>query len=313
MSERYFEVKGTRIWLAEPVDPTGLLRGEVVGREREIEMILTAWTVCRNRAARERQAPLLLGEAGVGKNTIVYETARLTGRELYILNGHETVQSCDLLLTPLPPQRERAERFEFKASALLTAMYCGGIAFIDEIGKLRPAALAPLSSLLDGRRYIDDNTLLLQHFHARSGFRLIAATNCEDMWTERFGAYLRGRLQPEIHVAPLNADHVETIIAQHREADGRNQRDLVRRWWKNWRKLSPRTLPVPRDVISILELAERLAARERLATEGNHYGLELDDGVDIECTHLDAAFQGFQSERESTEEVQTDAYLEELY
>jgi MoxR-like ATPase len=291
MAKQPIELDGTEIRLAEPVDPCALIDGEVIGRERIFDTILTAWTSCRGRVPREAQAPLLIGPSGAGKNTIVYEIARRTGRELYILNGHDDVQPGDLTVAPMPPSEHSPDRVELRASALLTAMCRGGIGFIDEIGKLRSAALAPLAPLLDGRRYLDDNTLLLRHLQAHPEFRLIAATNPEDMWTERYDDYLRGRLRPEIRVGHVNAEQVEEIVEGRFSLDPERDAALLERFWRLWWSHDSDSLPGARVAVEVFATAERIAARERLASAGECHALTFEESVVIEPRHLERSFR----------------------
>ncbi|MFO7614738.1 MAG: AAA family ATPase [Bacteroidales bacterium] len=134
-----------------PYRPKAYGAAELVAREPEMRSITAAWMAGPGTLP---MSPLLLGEPGVGKNRIVYELARQTGKDLYIFQGHEDVTAEDLACAVRfsdNPDR----KMDYVLSPLVTAMALGQICFIDEIAKIRPRALALLVSVLDERRYID--------------------------------------------------------------------------------------------------------------------------------------------------------------
>ena len=73
------------------------------------------------------------------------------------MQGHEDVTAEDLASSVR--FRDSGSGMEYVVSPLVTAMERGAICFIDEIGKIRPRALALLVSVLDERRYIDSTLL----------------------------------------------------------------------------------------------------------------------------------------------------------
>lgn len=136
----------------------------LIGRTQECRMVLAAWMA---QPSLPPLAPLLVGEPGMGKNRLIYELARATGKPLYVLQGHEDVTAEDLVCA-VRFSDEADKRMDYILSPLATAMLRGGICFIDEVGKLRAKALAPLASVLDERRYLD-STLLGERIHAHPG------------------------------------------------------------------------------------------------------------------------------------------------
>ena len=60
---------------------------ELVGNEAVLRTVLGAW---QHQPGMPPMAPLLVGPPGVGKNHIVYELARLTGKRLWIFRAMRT-------------------------------------------------------------------------------------------------------------------------------------------------------------------------------------------------------------------------------
>jgi MoxR-like ATPase len=205
-------------------------------------------------------SPLLTGEPGVGKNRIVYEVARRTGKKLYIFQGHEDVTAEDLACAVR--FRDDGPGMEYIASPLLTAMAEGGICFIDEIAKIRPRALALLVSVLDERRYID-STLLGERLPAKQGFRFIAATNTADL--SNFPEFLRSRMRPVISVGNADEKEIQAILEAHHPRLQEQIKPLIATFWDKWRGTygdGEKANPTPRDAINIFNLALSLADAE---------------------------------------------------
>ena len=175
MSQQEIVMGGKSVLVSQPYAPDRSCLPEFVGRDEELKLIAAAWMGGRHSLPL---SPLLLGDPGVGKNRLVYELARLTGRNLYIFQGHEDVTAEDLACA-VRFSDNPDKKMDYILSPLVAAMHMGGIYFIDEIGKIRPRALALLVSVLDERRYID-STLLGERVYADRNFRFIAATNTTD-------------------------------------------------------------------------------------------------------------------------------------
>jgi MoxR-like ATPase len=256
MSMISLEVGSKQVGVSLPYRPAEGDGDELVGREAECRAALAAWLP---QPGFPPMAPILVGEPGVGKNRIVYELARLSGKELYVLQGHEDITAEDLACT-VRFSDDPARKMDYLLSPLATAMLKGGIAFIDEIGKLRPRALAPLSSVLDDRRYLD-STLLGERIHAHPGFRLIAATNAVDLEGEGMPDFVQSRLRPRIDVGYPNREMVKRIV-QRRFPRLSREDGLVRRFWKLWDQHRGDALPSPRDTLYVFGMAINLADYE---------------------------------------------------
>ena len=256
-----------------------------VGREAELNMILASWL---QNDQSVPLAPLLLGPPGVGKNRIVYECARMCGKELYILQGHEDVTAEDFACT-VRFSDDPGRKLDYVLSALVTAMVRGGICLVDEIGKVRPRALAPLVSVLDERRYVD-STLLGERVHAHPGFRFIAATNNSDFEAHTLPDFIRSRLRPVIEVGYPSREEIQEIVRTRLPRLGENTEPLLHSFWKLWRNRHGDRLPAPRDVVYVFGLALNLADFE--AAKG-HDGQDTPAPVfgQVEDRHLERSFR----------------------
>jgi len=284
MSDRIHHINGKSILLHEPYCASNPFDGELVGRDQELRLIHSAWL---SRAGRPPYAPLLIGEPGVGKNRIVYELARTFDQELYILQGHEDVTADDLACVARPSDDPK-RKIDYILSPLGTAMIRGGICFIDEVGKLRARALAPLASVLDDRRYLD-STLLGERIHAHEKFRFVAATNSSDMVADMLPDFILKRMRPVVRIGPASRQELQTIIAQHYDhaaGDG----EVLTRFWDLWRRHKPDALPSPRDAINIFGIAANFAAAEHFPSPGILQVTGSDPNVGVEPRHLEAVF-----------------------
>lgn len=232
---------------------------DLVGRTSELELITAAWMAGEGQLPL---APLLLGEPGVGKNRVIYEIARRTGKELYIFQGHEDVTAEDLACA-VRFSDDPDRKMDYVASPLVSAMLRGGICFIDEIAKIRPRALALLVSVLDERRYID-STLLGERIKAAPGFRFIAATNTADLEGNAMPEFLRSRMRPLIPVGYPDRKEIDAIVTAMHPRLGSDAAGLLDVFWLEWERHGPKTPPTPRDAIYAFNLALSLADCEAI-------------------------------------------------
>ncbi len=251
-------------------------------------MVLAAWIA---QPGFPRLSPLLVGDAGVGKNRLVYEIARYTGKELFILQGHEDVTAEDLICAVRfsdDPQR----KMDYVLSPLATAMLRGGICFIDEIGKLRARALAPLASVLDERRYLD-SVLLGERIVAHRGFAFIAATNTSDLIGDALPAFIASRLRPTIEIGHPSRAEIDQIVKQRFpriERRASHGDKLLSRFWQLWRDQRGDSPPSPRDTLYQFGLMLNLADFEG-AEPGQTFGDTPEATNAPELRHIEAAFE----------------------
>lgn len=161
-------IQNQAIYLAEPEK---IPKCNFIGREEELALCRAAWGVEEtfNELRSDNANPMhfrLQGPPGMGKNEIVYQLARQLKVDLYLIQGHEelTPEDLSLLLVPEVLPEVQDEDYEYtyssltplilRASPLATAIHEGALFFFDEINRVPERALSPLSSVLDGRKYI---------------------------------------------------------------------------------------------------------------------------------------------------------------
>jgi MoxR-like ATPase len=281
------------VYQSEPFNPRKEFMGGFVGRTHEQRLITAAWIAGQNHLP---MSPLLIGDPGVGKNRLVYEMARQTGQELYIFQGHEDVTAEDLACSVRFSDHSNTV-MDYILSPLVTAMKRGGICFIDEIGKIRPRALALLVSVLDERRYID-STLLGERIFADKAFRFIAATNSADV--NLLPEFILSRMKPVIKVDYPNSVEIDEVIkAQYKGMNGEIL-NLLEVFWRLWRDKSSSHFNLStRDAINVFSLASNLAAMDASrremhadASKASEFVIMPLDGeyMEIKPIHLESAF-----------------------
>ncbi len=246
----------TPVWLSEPYRPAPGVFPEMVGRESEMRLVTAAWI---GSAGHLPMSPLLVGEPGTGKNRIVYELAEKSGRDLYILQGHEDVTAEDFACgVRLGGNGKKS--MSYVLSPLATAMLKGSVCFIDEIGKIRPRALAMLVSVLDERRYLD-SILLGERISAASGFRFIAATNSNEI--HALPEFIRSRMCPTITVGVPERSEINAIIERHFPGSESHLKNLQDTFWSLWRGHTENgKRPTPREAVHVFALASNLGELE---------------------------------------------------
>lgn len=285
MNENMMKINNKLVQLRQPYKAPII---DVVGREEEIKTIIAAWISGKDRLPL---SPLLLGEAGVGKNRIVYECAKICGKDLYAEQGHEDLTPEDLICS-VRFSDDPDKKMDYILSNLSTALVQGGIFFLDGIAKMRSRALSPLESVLDERRYID-SSILGERIVAHPGFRFIAATNPEDMDENRLPDFIKSRIRPLIHFGYPDLEDTNRIIQTHYPVLSNNGSALLDCFWKLWRVRNGDKPPVPRDSIKIFGFAQNLADFE--AMENTDFFILENHGVSpaIKEKHMVRAFDVF--------------------
>jgi MoxR-like ATPase len=285
MDENWVRIHDKRVQLSQPYRARVF---ELVGGEEEIKTILACWMGGEDIFPR---SPLLMGEPGVGKNRIVYECARICSKELYIQQGHEDVTVEDLACA-VRFSDDPNRKLDYILSPLATALVRGGICFVDEIGKIRPRALALLVSVLDERRYLD-STLLGERIPAHPGFRFIAATNTADLEGSLMPDFIKSRMRPVVPVGYPRGEEINRMVKTRYRRLSQNGDRLLDRFWDLWRKKNGEKPPVPRDSNDIFGFAMGLADYEEAE---NSHPFRLENRAfspDLQERHLEAAFAAF--------------------
>ncbi len=286
MSESVTCINGKSVRLGYPVSVPS---STIIGREHEMNKVMAAWL---GNSDDMPMSPLLVGAPGVGKNRIVYSCSQLCNSKLYILQGHEDITAEDLVCA-VRISDDREKQVDYILSPLVSAMITGGICFIDEIGKIRARALAPLASLLDERRYVD-SAILGERIHAHAAFRLVAATNTSDMDQSSLPDFIRSRLRPVIMIGTPERKEVDAIITA-RFADRVNgaRKELLDCFWRLWREHHQDRPPTPRDSLLIFGYARKLADFEALGKERPFSLEKRDNAMPVTLEHIDKAFAVF--------------------
>jgi MoxR-like ATPase len=287
MSVTQLTLGSKSVLLHEPYAPPEEGDGEFVGRIDELKLLLTGWIA---RPGKPPFAPLLIGEPGVGKTRLAYQAARLSGRDLFVFSGNDDVTAQELAVSVVSSGDSDNFRFEYVLSPLATAMVQGGVCLIDELGELRPSALAFLLPLLDGQHSFY-SPLLGKRITADPRFRFVATMN----HTDPLAATLNGnhklsrRLRPVIEVGEFTPAEIQQLIGRRFPASQDNPR-LLSRFWKCWRQCNEGTAPTPWDAIYVFGMAENIATAERLERDGSWSSLEAAEAV-LETRHIEAAFE----------------------
>jgi AAA+ superfamily predicted ATPase len=165
-------------------------------------------------------------------------------------------------------------------------MLDGGIFFLDEIGKIRPRALALLVSVLDERRYID-STLLCERIYAKPGFRFIAATNTGEVGM--LPEFIKSRMRPVIKIGYPPRQEIEEIIRIQFKSRMENLTALVEKFWFTWDKQGfPEKVLTPRDAIAVFSLASGISDYEfQYSFEKTGLGDKTENyAPDSPCNHI---------------------------
>ncbi|EGV16148.1 ATPase associated with various cellular activities AAA_5 [Thiocapsa marina 5811] len=274
------ELGGKHVFLSPSYDAGARHAGDLIGHEDVLRTVLAAW---QQQPGMPPMAPLLVGPPGVGKNHIVYELARITGKRLWILQGHEDVTADDISCA-VRSSDDPTRKFDYILASPATAMHEGGIVLFDEIGKMRPRALAPLASVTDERRTLFSN-LLGDGILAHPGFRFIAATNSVDLDAEGLPDFIRSRLQPVIQIGLPGRREIGRIVRSRFERIGAKD-ELMSQFWRLWDAHRDGTLPSPRETLHVFGLAMGLADVDAGLTD------EATDRVMlmVQPRHLEEAF-----------------------
>lgn len=289
-----FSIRNKTVYQSEPFSPRREYFNKFTGRETELRLLAAAWIAGDSSLP---MSPLLIGEPGVGKNRLIYELAQKTGRQLYIFQGHEDVTSEDLACT-VRFSDQSGSGMDYMISPLVTAMHNGGICFIDEIGKIRPRALALLVSVLDERRYID-STLLGERIYAHPGFRFVAATNTADLTL--LPEFIISRMRPRITIGYPPREEIDNIIRDQCRGIKKEVDKLIDQFWMLWLDNGGKIGAIsPRDAIYLFGWASKLSAFETTggqkklmeAHSENPYHLKEEHSfTGIRPEHLKQAFQ----------------------
>jgi hypothetical protein len=198
------QIAGSRVFVPPPET---IPNEPFIGRKDLIEKTLAAWS------AVDGTPPLhfrLFGPPGTGKNSLIYELARILDKDLYIIDGNDDLSVEDVACVPAIDRRDTGTLY-YVASPLFAAILRGGIAFFDEIAKAPHGTLAALASVLD-RRGTLTSTMAAIRIKAAPGFLFCAALNEDEETGIGLPGYIQERTSPAIFVGNPSLKELKKII-----------------------------------------------------------------------------------------------------
>lgn len=144
------------------------LSGQVVGRKRELELVLAALAADRH--------VLLEGPPGTGKSTLLRAVAQSLGIGFEFVEGNAELTPARLV-GHFDPARVLSDGYDpsvFVDGPLITAMRDGSLLYVEEINRIPEETLNVLITVMSEGEL---NVPRLGRIAAAKGFRLVAAMN----------------------------------------------------------------------------------------------------------------------------------------